>query len=79
MKSGFISFAGPAYKLLVGGAFLWCSLGSASAQDAVKIGFPLFLSGPGAASVGEPSRNAAELVVEALNAGTLPAPITKSA
>src|SRR5690606_29470082 len=33
-----------------------------------------FLSGPGAGIMGLPSRNAAELTVEALNAGTLPAP-----
>ncbi len=46
----------------------------ANAQSTVKIGIPVFLSGPGAGSVGEPSRNAAELVIEALNNGTVPAP-----
>jgi branched-chain amino acid transport system substrate-binding protein len=46
----------------------------AQAQDAVKIGLPVFLSGPGAGPVGVPSRNAAEIVIEAMNAGTLPAP-----
>jgi len=47
---------------------------TAWAQDSIKIGIPVFLSGAGAGSVGEPSRNAAELTIEALNAGAVPAP-----
>ena len=43
-------------------------------QAPLKIGVVTFLSGPGAGIMGLPSRNAAELTVEALNAGTLPAP-----
>ena len=48
----------------------------AAAQDAatVKLGVVTFLSGAAAGPFGIPSRNAAELVVEAINAGTLPAP-----
>ena len=40
----------------------------------VKIALPVFLSGPAAGTFGEPSRNAAELVIEAINKGTLPPP-----
>jgi branched-chain amino acid transport system substrate-binding protein len=40
----------------------------------VKIALPVFLSGPAVGAFGEPSRNAAELVIEAINKGTLPAP-----
>ncbi len=48
----------------------------AFAQDAVpvKIGVVAFLSGPAASPFGVPARNAAELVVELLNAGKAPAP-----
>ena len=46
------------------------------AQDAapVKIGVVTFLSGPAASPFGVPARNAAEVVVELLNAGKVPAP-----
>ena len=40
----------------------------------VKIALPVFLSGPAVGPFGQPSRNAAELVIEAINNGTLPAP-----
>src|SRR5579863_6911775 len=40
----------------------------------VKIGFVTFLTGPAAAPFGIPDHNAAELFVEALNAGKVPAP-----
>ncbi len=47
----------------------------ASAQQApLRIGVVTFLSGPGAGGMGLPSRNAAELTFEALNAGAVPAP-----
>jgi branched-chain amino acid transport system substrate-binding protein len=50
--------------------------GAAVAQDApqVKIGFVTFLSGGAAGPFGVPARNAAELVVDGLNAGKVPAP-----
>jgi branched-chain amino acid transport system substrate-binding protein len=46
------------------------------AQDAasVKIGIVTFLSGPAASPFGVPARNAAEIVIEMLNAGKAPAP-----
>lgn len=55
--------------------------GGASAQQApaadappVKLGIVTFLSGPAASPFGVPSRNGAEIVIEALNAGKAPAP-----
>jgi branched-chain amino acid transport system substrate-binding protein len=52
--------------------------GSARADDApVKIGFVTFLTGPAAAPFGIPDHNAAELLVDALNAGKVPAPYDK--
>jgi len=43
----------------------------------VKIGLVTFLSGPAAGPFGVPARNGAELLVEAINAGKLPAPYAK--
>src|SRR5262249_26620169 len=40
----------------------------------IKLGIVSFLSGPAASPVGVPGRNGAEIVIEALNAGTVPAP-----
>ena len=57
-------------------ALLACTATSAIAQTPapVKIGIPVFLSGPAVGAFGEPSRNAAELIIRAMNAGELPAP-----
>jgi branched-chain amino acid transport system substrate-binding protein len=51
----------------------------APAPDAApfKVGVVTFLSGAAAGPFGVPARNAAELLVESLNAGKLPAPYTK--
>ena len=48
----------------------------AAAQQAgtIKLGIVTFLSGAAAGPFGVPARNAAELTIEALNAGTLPQP-----
>ncbi len=46
----------------------------AQSQPPVKIGFPVFLSGPAVGAFGEPSRNAAQLIVRAMNNGEIPAP-----
>src|SRR5437879_2036789 len=43
----------------------------------VKLGIVSFLSGPAASPFGLPGRNGAEIVIEALNAGTAPAPYNK--
>jgi len=40
----------------------------------VRLGIVSFLSGPAASPFGVPGRNGAEIVIEALNAGTAPAP-----
>ena len=47
------------------------------AQQPVKIGFVMFLSGPAASPFGVPAKNAADFVVEELNAGKGPAPYGK--
>lgn len=64
---------------LAAGVALAASAGmatSAAAQDAasLKVGIVGFFTGAAAGPFGIPSRNAAELVIEAINAGKLPAP-----
>src|SRR3546814_4856146 len=44
------------------------------AKDSVLIAVPAFLSGPAAGPFGVPARNGAEMVVDAINEGALPAP-----
>ncbi len=46
----------------------------AAAQDKVVIGIPTFLTGGAAPPFGVPARNGAELMIQAINAGKLPAP-----
>jgi branched-chain amino acid transport system substrate-binding protein len=46
----------------------------AQAENTFNLGLVTFLSGGAAGPFGVPARNAAELVVEAINKGTLPAP-----
>ena len=48
----------------------------AFAAESYKLGIVTFLSGAAAGPFGVPAENAAKLVVEALNAGTMPAPYT---
>lgn len=60
-------------------AFCAMSLVAASAawaaqEPPVTVGVVTFLSGPSAEPFGLPARNAAELMIRALNAGTVPAP-----
>ncbi len=74
MRSCYGHFFGGTFALAVA-----CSAGGiAQAQQAppppVKIGIVTFLSGPAASPFGVPGRNGAEIVIEALNAGTAPAP-----
>jgi branched-chain amino acid transport system substrate-binding protein len=47
------------------------------AQQPVKIGFVMFLSGPAASPFGVPAKNAADFIVEELNAGKGPVPYGK--
>src|SRR5258708_19662447 len=62
-------------KLLVALAALLLAPG-AFAQN-VKIGIVAFISGPGAAPFGVPAKNAADFVVDELNAGKVPPPYGK--
>jgi branched-chain amino acid transport system substrate-binding protein len=50
---------------------------AALAQEPVKIGTVMFLSGPAAAPFGVPAKQAFEFVVEQLNAGKAPTPYNK--
>ena len=68
-----------AHTLGLATALTLASLSTAPAQQAaapapIKIGIITFLTGPAAAPFGIPGRNAAEILVENLNAGKLPAP-----
>jgi branched-chain amino acid transport system substrate-binding protein len=63
-------------KLAIAGLFAAAS-GGAFAQQPVKIGFVMFLSGPAASPFGVPAKNAADFVVGELNAGKGPAPYGK--
>jgi branched-chain amino acid transport system substrate-binding protein len=47
---------------------------AASARDTVRIAIPGFLTGGAAASMGIPAQSGAEIIVDAINNGTLPAP-----
>jgi len=47
---------------------------AAPASPPIKLGIVSFLTGPAASPFGIPGRNGAEIVIEALNAGTLPPP-----
>ena len=63
--------------LCLGAALTIAVVVQASAQPApppVKLGIVSFLSGPAASPFGVPGRNGAEILIEALNAGTVPAP-----
>lgn len=48
--------------------------GAVSAKDVIKVAVPSFLSGGAAGPFGVPARNGAEMVIDAINAGKLPAP-----
>ncbi len=50
---------------------------SAQNKKSVKVGFVIFLSGAAAGPFGVPARNAAELMVEAINKGLIPQPYNK--
>jgi len=47
---------------------------SAFADDTFKVAVVSFLTGPAAGPFGEPGRHGAELVIDAINEGTMPAP-----
>ncbi len=51
---------------------------TADAKEPVKVGFVMFLSGPASGPFGVPARNAAELLIENINKGSMPAPYNSS-
>jgi branched-chain amino acid transport system substrate-binding protein len=55
-------------------AALGLGAGGAAAQTPVKLGVVTFLSGPAAGPFGVPARNAAEMLIAAINDGKVPAP-----
>lgn len=67
-------------KLLAASLCIAVALPSVALSDTsvkeVKVGFVTFLSGGAAGPFGIPARNAAEVMVEAINNGALPAPYT---
>ncbi|WP_269495944.1 ABC transporter substrate-binding protein [Castellaniella sp. S9] len=60
--------------LAVGFAFGVAMPLTSSAAEPLKVGLVSFFSGPVSGPVGIPSRNGADLIIEAINAGKLPAP-----
>ncbi|MGB7182859.1 MAG: ABC transporter substrate-binding protein [Burkholderiaceae bacterium] len=62
-----------AAAVLVTGAMA-AGAGVAQAQETIKMAVPTFLTGAGAPAFGVPGKNGAEIIIEAINAGTLPAP-----
>jgi branched-chain amino acid transport system substrate-binding protein len=62
---------------VLGGITLAGTGALAQGAPTINLGLVTFLSGPAAGPFGIPARNAAELVIEAINKGTLPAPYDK--
>ena len=56
------------------GASIGLAAGTAGAADTVVMAVPSFLTGAGAPAFGVPSRNGAELMINAINKGKVPAP-----
>jgi branched-chain amino acid transport system substrate-binding protein len=68
------AFGFAAALMLVSGGGAPAQQPAAPAAPPIKLGIVSFLSGPAASPFGVPGRNGAEIVIEALNAGTAPAP-----
>lgn len=71
-----MSKLGKGLRLVAAAAAMALAVTSAEAQQktSIKIGFVTFLSGPAAGPFGVPAKQAAEAIVESLNAGKVPAP-----
>lgn len=69
-------FANGARRFLAAAGLAALLPGAAAAQEAreVKIAIVSFLSGPAAVHFGIPAKNGAEFTIDAINAGTVPAP-----
>ncbi|HEX9464928.1 MAG TPA: ABC transporter substrate-binding protein, partial [Alphaproteobacteria bacterium] len=66
--------SGAAAMLLGAAVAFHAPVVAAQSAPAVKLGIVTFLSGPAAGPFGIPARNAAELTIEAINKGEMPAP-----
>ncbi|NVK18475.1 MAG: ABC transporter substrate-binding protein [Methylocystaceae bacterium] len=65
-------------KIAVCGALaLGTVVSAANAADNYKLGLVTFLSGGAAGPFGVPAKNGADMIIDAINAGTLPAPYNK--
>jgi branched-chain amino acid transport system substrate-binding protein len=69
-------FSAPA-SLALGVAIALAGANAAAQDKPIKIGVVTFLSGAAAGPFGVPARDGAELIVNAINAGQLPAPYAK--
>lgn len=56
---------------------IWAVSGPSMAREKVRLAVPAFLLGPAAGPFGVPARNGAEMVIEAINDGALPAPYAR--
>src|SRR5689334_199898 len=65
------------FALAPASAFAQAPAPAPAAEKPFKVGVVTFLSGAAAGPFGVPARNAAEVIVESLNAGKAPAPYTK--
>jgi branched-chain amino acid transport system substrate-binding protein len=78
MKSqGVLKAAAAALAIIAAGALSGATAACAQQAPAVKLGIVSFLTGPAAGPFGIPGRNAAEVLIEAFNAGKAPAPYDK--
>lgn len=73
-RTGWSWIAAVGAVLLLAGSPATAAPPAPANQPPVKLGVMLFLSGAAAEPFGIPSKNALDLFVEAINAGTLPAP-----
>jgi branched-chain amino acid transport system substrate-binding protein len=67
-------FAGLVAALMLGSTMTTSAQQAAAPATPIRVGIVSFLSGPAASPFGVPGRNGAEILIEALNAGTAPAP-----
>ncbi len=73
MKTISMRLSGTALALALG-ASIGLATGTAGAADSVVMAVPSFLTGAGAPAFGVPSRNGAELLINAINKVKVPAP-----
>lgn len=70
----FLKKLGTSASIVVAASAVALTALPAQAKDTIKVGVVSFLSGPAAGPFGVPGRNGAELMIEAINSGSLPAP-----